>query len=187
MATRLEPRCVAGQRNGGWLINRHFRARPPLSSYPSRIRDRDGLNLPPICEWPRIPRRFRRGFPLVCPPHEFIEFLDRGSRPGEDPRLHGGVDAFTEVVNPGCHNEHNCHDREYRQQVAVPLEVSTLDVKMHGLPPCGKYRPILLFVSRACKWIFTWSMPIPSFGGARGRVPAWLKPLTGSWLRGPPG
>jgi hypothetical protein len=52
--------------------------------------------------------RFRRGFPRSSP--EFVKSLDRGSRPGEDPRLHGHMDAFTEVVNPGSNHEHDCHD-----------------------------------------------------------------------------
>jgi hypothetical protein len=59
--------------------------------------------------------------------------LDRGNRTCENSSVHGHVDAFTEVVDPRRYHEHNCYEREYCQQVAVPLEVSTLDVKMHGL------------------------------------------------------
>jgi hypothetical protein len=44
------------------------------------------------------------------------------------------VDAFTEVVDPGSHDEHDCHDREYRQQIAVPLD-GRMDVNTHGLSP----------------------------------------------------
>ena len=43
------------------------------------------------------------------------------------------VQTFTEVKDRRPHQDHNCHQREYRQQVAVSLDVSTRSLKTHGL------------------------------------------------------
>jgi hypothetical protein len=59
--------------------------------------------------------------------------LHRGNRPGEYPRLRWHVEAFTEVDDSESHQGHHCREREYRQQVAVSLNVSILDMKTHGL------------------------------------------------------
>ena len=80
--------------------------------------------------------------------------LHRGHGSGEDSHSHMYVSAFPEIVDSGPHDEHNCNEREYRQEVAVPLDVSTLDENARSFLLCGKYRQILLFVNRACKWIF---------------------------------
>jgi hypothetical protein len=133
--------------------------------YPSRIRDRrrvepsagwrvqsTSLPAPAVIVpkmRPQLPPRLGP-FSLRHTPHdvqaglssvgrsspEFIEPLDRGSRPGEDPRLHWGMDAFTEVVNPGPQDDHDCHNREYRQQIAVPLD-GRMDMNTHGLVSSG--------------------------------------------------
>ena len=43
------------------------------------------------------------------------------------------MEPFTEVEDRGPHQDHYCHQRKYRQQVAVSLDVSTRSLKTHGL------------------------------------------------------
>jgi hypothetical protein len=58
--------------------------------------------------------------------------LHRGNRSSEDPGLHWHIETFTEVEQRGPHQDHNCHQREYRQQIAVFLDVATRNLKTHG-------------------------------------------------------
>ena len=43
------------------------------------------------------------------------------------------MEPFTEVEDRGPHQDHYCHQRKYRQQVAVSLDVPTRSLKTHGL------------------------------------------------------
>jgi len=58
--------------------------------------------------------------------------LHRGNRSSEDPGLRLHVEPFTEVEDRGPHQDHYGHQRKYRQQVAVSLDVSTRSLKTHG-------------------------------------------------------